>query len=34
MRGYYSIGIVNAKKECNYGTLFRSAINMGQHMCS
>jgi len=28
-RGYFGIGIVNIKSECNYGTLFRSAFSFG-----
>lgn len=29
VRGYFGIGVVNMKKPINYGTLFRSALNMG-----
>ena len=29
MRGYFEIGIFNPKKDCNYGTLMRSAYQLG-----
>jgi tRNA G18 (ribose-2'-O)-methylase SpoU len=29
MRGYFGIGVINLKKELNYGTLFRSAYCFG-----
>ncbi len=29
MRGYFEIGIHNPNKECNYGTLLRSAYQLG-----